>query len=36
MFLLLMEKYVRMSKLDQNLEFSVSSNKELARFLVNE
>lgn len=31
-----MEKYVRMSELDQNLEFSVSSNKELARFLVNE
>ena len=33
MFLWLMEKYVRMSKLDQNL---VSSNNELARFLVNE
>ena len=36
MFLWLMEKYVRMSKLDQNLEYSVSSNNELARFLVNE
>ena len=37
LFVLLMGKwYVRLSKWDQNSEFSVSSNFSLARFLVNE